>query len=253
MPVWHEYFWQLILLFSLFLLLFMGSTALFSTIHESHCTISANFYLYLQYFQQKVFSFSKISGWISFQTFFPTTMGSVRWWLYFARDLGDWLDVLHAKSIIRRYYFHSSLKSWYLLLVSRSLLVTLGTNVEHIAYKQKDRSHRPWHGLGKKVDHIEYGFFGLVLYWLQGLICISLLNEKKNEAWLKFIDCSLNHNGFLFVFVVEQKKLQLHHHLSHWSVTLTVVQKVCTFFLVETHVHRLFPKVLNAIDRKSVV
>ena len=52
---------QLILLFSLFLLLFIGSTTLFSTIHRSHCTISANFYLYLQYFQQKVFSFSKIS------------------------------------------------------------------------------------------------------------------------------------------------------------------------------------------------
>ena len=133
------------------------------------------------------------------------------------------------------------------MLVSRSLLVTSGTNAEHIAYKQKDRSHRPWLGLGKNVDHIAYGFFGLVLHWLQGLICISLLNEKKNEAWLKFIDCSLNNNGFLFVFVVEQKKLQLHYHLSHWSVILTVMQKVCTFFLVETHVHRLFPKVLNAI------
>ena len=56
---------QLILLFSLFLLLFMDSTTLFGTIHGSHCTVSANFYLYLQYFQQKVFSFSKISG---FQT-----------------------------------------------------------------------------------------------------------------------------------------------------------------------------------------
>ena len=33
----------------------------FGTIHGSHCTISANFYLYLQYFQQKNFSFSKIS------------------------------------------------------------------------------------------------------------------------------------------------------------------------------------------------
>ena len=32
------------------------------TIYEFHCTISANFYLYLQYFQQKVFSFSKING-----------------------------------------------------------------------------------------------------------------------------------------------------------------------------------------------
>ena len=39
----------------------MGFTALFDTIHESHGTISANFYLYLQYFQQKVFSFNKIS------------------------------------------------------------------------------------------------------------------------------------------------------------------------------------------------
>ena len=48
-----------------FLLLFMDPNVLFVTIHKSHCTISANFYLYLQYFQQKVFSFSKISG---FQT-----------------------------------------------------------------------------------------------------------------------------------------------------------------------------------------
>ena len=41
-----NYFYQLILLFSLFLLLFMSPTALFGTIYESHCTISANFYLY---------------------------------------------------------------------------------------------------------------------------------------------------------------------------------------------------------------
>ena len=46
-----DYFYQLILLFSLFLLLFMGLTALFGIIHGSHCTISANFYFYLQYFQ----------------------------------------------------------------------------------------------------------------------------------------------------------------------------------------------------------
>ena len=52
---------QLILLFSLFLLLFMGLIALFGTIYGSHYTISANFSLYLQYFQQKIFSFSKIS------------------------------------------------------------------------------------------------------------------------------------------------------------------------------------------------
>ena len=42
---------QFISLFSLFMLLFMGSTALFGIIYES-CTISANFYIYLQYFQQ---------------------------------------------------------------------------------------------------------------------------------------------------------------------------------------------------------
>ena len=53
---------QLILLFNLFFLLFMNPTALFDTIYGFRCTISANFYLYLQYFQQKVFSFSKISG-----------------------------------------------------------------------------------------------------------------------------------------------------------------------------------------------
>ena len=42
-----DYFCQLILLFNLFLLLFMGLTALFGIIHKSHYTISTNFYLYL--------------------------------------------------------------------------------------------------------------------------------------------------------------------------------------------------------------
>ena len=55
-------FCQLILLFSLFLLLFMSSAALFGIIHKSHCTVSTNFYLYLQYFQQKIISFNKING-----------------------------------------------------------------------------------------------------------------------------------------------------------------------------------------------
>ena len=41
---------QLILLFSLFFLLFMGLVVLFGTIHRSHYTISANYYFYLQYF-----------------------------------------------------------------------------------------------------------------------------------------------------------------------------------------------------------
>ena len=38
-----DYFCQLILLFCLFLVLFMGPTTLFGTIHGSHCTISTNF------------------------------------------------------------------------------------------------------------------------------------------------------------------------------------------------------------------
>ena len=40
----------------------MGLTVLFSTIHRSHGIISINFYFYLQYFHQKVFSFNKING-----------------------------------------------------------------------------------------------------------------------------------------------------------------------------------------------
>ena len=40
----------------------MGPTAFFGTIYGFHCTISAIFYFYLPYFQQKNFSFSKISG-----------------------------------------------------------------------------------------------------------------------------------------------------------------------------------------------
>ena len=47
-----------ILLFNLFLLLSMSFTALFITIYESHYIISADFYLYLQYFQQKDFNFN---------------------------------------------------------------------------------------------------------------------------------------------------------------------------------------------------
>ena len=57
-----NYFCQYILLFSLFLLLFISFILLFDIIYKSHCTILANFYLYLQYFQQKVFNFNQISG-----------------------------------------------------------------------------------------------------------------------------------------------------------------------------------------------
>ena len=56
-----DHFYQLILLFNLFLLLFMSPIALFGTIYGSHYTISTNFYLYLRYFQQKIFRFNKIN------------------------------------------------------------------------------------------------------------------------------------------------------------------------------------------------
>ena len=38
----------------------MDPITLFGTIYESYCTIFANFYIHLQYFQQKIFNFSKI-------------------------------------------------------------------------------------------------------------------------------------------------------------------------------------------------
>ena len=58
-PFGMDYFCQIILLFSLFLLLFMGPTALFDTIYGSYCTISTKFYLYLQYFHAIIFQFQQ--------------------------------------------------------------------------------------------------------------------------------------------------------------------------------------------------
>ena len=58
-----DYFCQFILLFNFFLLLFISLTVFFGTIHESHCNISVNFYLYLPYFQQNIFNFRK-NNWI---------------------------------------------------------------------------------------------------------------------------------------------------------------------------------------------
>ena len=58
MSIWHK----------LKILTYLQFQLIFSTIHESHYTFwyyswvtlyySANFYIYLQYFQQKVFNFS---------------------------------------------------------------------------------------------------------------------------------------------------------------------------------------------------
>ena len=39
----------------------MSSTIFFDTIHRSYYTISINFYIYLQYIQQKFFNFNKIN------------------------------------------------------------------------------------------------------------------------------------------------------------------------------------------------
>ena len=39
----------------------MGRTALFDNIHESHCTISVNFYFIYNTFSKNKFSFSKLS------------------------------------------------------------------------------------------------------------------------------------------------------------------------------------------------
>ena len=60
------YFWQRLFLSAYFTIQLIfatihGSYCTFGTIHEFHYTILANYYLYLQYFQQKVFNFSKIS------------------------------------------------------------------------------------------------------------------------------------------------------------------------------------------------
>ena len=52
---------KIILLFSIFLLLFMDPIALFSIIHGSYCIISANFLPFSTVLSAKNFSFSKIS------------------------------------------------------------------------------------------------------------------------------------------------------------------------------------------------
>ena len=85
---------KIILLFSLFLLLFIGPIALFNTIHESHCIILVKFFLYLQYFQQKVFSFSKISGsqtnpWGKFAWTSTNSLGSTSYILFLYSTISE--------------------------------------------------------------------------------------------------------------------------------------------------------------------
>ena len=94
---------QLILLFSLFLLLLMGSTALFDTIYRSYYIILANFYFYLQYFQQKNFNFSKISR---FQTHPQCVFGMMKF-----------ASIFYYSSYFC-YYSWATLTFWYYLWVS---------------------------------------------------------------------------------------------------------------------------------------
>ena len=61
-----KYFCQLILLFSLFLLLFMGFTALFGTIHSHIILFQLTFIFVYSIFNKKNFTFNKIIG---FQTY----------------------------------------------------------------------------------------------------------------------------------------------------------------------------------------
>ena len=51
--VWQKLKMQLILLFSLFLLLFMDPTVLFGTIHDSHCTFQLIFTFIYSIFNKK--------------------------------------------------------------------------------------------------------------------------------------------------------------------------------------------------------
>ena len=62
MCVWQKIFLLTYFIIQLIFVIIHGPTALFGIIYESHYTISVNFYFYLQYFQQKNFSFNKING-----------------------------------------------------------------------------------------------------------------------------------------------------------------------------------------------
>ena len=65
-PIFHKIVkYEVYVWLAYFLLTYFTIQLIFCTIHESHYTILTNIYLYLQYFQQNVFSFNKISG---FQT-----------------------------------------------------------------------------------------------------------------------------------------------------------------------------------------
>ena len=55
----------------------MSPTVLYGTIYRSHCILSTNFYLCLQYFQQKIFNFSKINRFQTNMKNLPNAAGEV--------------------------------------------------------------------------------------------------------------------------------------------------------------------------------
>ena len=61
MSVWKKLFLPTYFTIRLIFATFIDLTALFGIIHRFYCIILVNFYLHLQYFQQKNFNFNKIS------------------------------------------------------------------------------------------------------------------------------------------------------------------------------------------------
>ena len=79
------------------------TTVLFSIIHGSHCTISTNFYLYLQYFQQKVFSFK-------FQQ-------------------NKWIPNYLASLFFANLFYYSAYFCYYLLVILHFLVLFMGSTI----------------------------------------------------------------------------------------------------------------------------
>ena len=60
--VWLAYYLSIYFTIYLIFVTINDSHCTFWYIYGSHCIISINIYLYLQYFQQKISSFNKING-----------------------------------------------------------------------------------------------------------------------------------------------------------------------------------------------
>ena len=71
--IWLQIKKSVYFIIQLIFVIIYDSIALFGVIHGSHCTISANFYLYLLYFQQKNFNFN-FSTHTRTQSMLPTSL-----------------------------------------------------------------------------------------------------------------------------------------------------------------------------------